>query len=269
MKNLLFVLNIFIWIAINPSLAQDADSNEKLSESEHLVMATDWFQKSAEMRACYYQAYQLAKWRLDQKLASRQNQKPAAIVFDIDETVLDNSAYEVHLIQTGQLYSSEGWKQWTDRVDARALPGALEFTKYAKSKGVEVIYISNRKADEREPTLKNLKKEGFPNADSVFLFLREINQNNDKTMRRNTVIETYDVLLYVGDNLTDFSQIFAERGADLGFQVVDSLRDLFGDNYIILPNPTYGEWEGAIYGNNYKQTPEKKRALRKRVLKGY
>jgi len=88
-------------------------------------------------------------------------------------------------------------------------------------------------------------------------------------MRRITVIETYDVLLYVGDNLTDFSQIFAERGADLGFQVVDSLRDLFGDNYIILPNPTYGEWEGAIYGNNYKQTPEKKRALRKRVLKGY
>ncbi len=269
MKKHFILLFFCIGVIIFPTRAQMVETSEKLSESEHLVMATAWFQKSAEMRACYYQAYQLAKWNLDQKLSTSQHQKPSAIVFDIDETLLDNSPYEVHLIQTGQQYTSESWKQWTDQAKAVALPGALEFTNYAKSKGVEVIYISNRKADERESTLKNLKKEGFPNADSAFLFLREIHQNNDKTSRRNTVSDTYDVLLYVGDNLTDFNQIFAERGADLGFQVVDSLRDFFGNNFIILPNPTYGEWEGAIYGNDYKQAPEKKRVLRKKVLTGY
>jgi 5'-nucleotidase (lipoprotein e(P4) family) len=240
--------------------------NEQLSNSEHLVSATNWFQKSAEMRACFYQAYNFAELKLSEHHKNYKGHKPAAVVLDIDETVLDNSPYEKQLIETGVLYSSKTWKVWTDKAAAKALPGALEFTMAAKNMGVEVIYISNRKVNEMESTVNNLISAGFPNADSHFVYLREMDKSGDKTERRARVMEKYEVLLLIGDNLTDFNQMFGGRGFNLGFDSVDSYKKEFGDKFIILPNPMYGEWEGAIYGNDYSQTPEKKRALRKEIL---
>jgi 5'-nucleotidase (lipoprotein e(P4) family) len=262
---------IMLLLALNGYLTLPAQTNpnEELSANEHLILATDWFQKSAEMRACYYQAYQLAKLKVNEHVAAHTGTKPMAVIFDIDETLLDNSPYEVHLIKTGTHYTRENWKEWTQKAQAKALPGALDFTKYAQSKGVEVFYISNRKIDEMESTLSNLRTEHFPNADSLHLLLRALDQSGDKSSRRNQLLQTYDVLLYVGDNLTDFSEEFAKRGTDLGFGLVDSLYTLFGDKFIILPNPMYGEWENAIYGNNPRLTDAQKKALRKEILEGY
>lgn len=242
--------------------------NEQLSNSEHLVSAANWFQKSAEMRACFYQAYNFAELKLKAHHNNYKGNKPTAVVLDIDETVLDNSPYEKQLIETGGLYASKTWKEWTDKSSAKALPGALEFTIAAKEMGVQVIYISNRKVNELENTINNLISAGFPNADPHFVYLREMGKSGDKTERRATVMEKYEVLLYIGDNLTDFNQLFGDRDTDLGFDIVDSYKDGFGDKFIILPNPMYGEWEGAIYGNDYTLTPEKKRALRKEILDG-
>lgn len=245
------------------------DPNERLSESEHLVIASNWFQNSAEMRACFYQAYNLAELKLKQHLENYKGNKPAAVVLDIDETILDNSPYEKYLIDKGELYSGLTWKIWTDKAMANALPGAVEFTNAAKNMGVQVIYISNRKAEELESTINNLIELGFPNADPHFVYLRGMDKSNDKTERRNRVMEKYEVLLFIGDQLTDLNKIFANRGTDLGFEPVDSYKDGFGDKFIILPNPMYGEWEGAIYGNDYTLSAGKKRALRKKILKGY
>jgi 5'-nucleotidase (lipoprotein e(P4) family) len=267
MKNLLLLS--FIALFISACQQNQSTDDVRLSQSEHLVGATNWFQKSAEMRACYYQTYELAKYKLNENKMQYMGTKPTAVILDIDETVLDNSPFEVHLIGIGGLYSGTLWKEWTDKVQAKALPGALEFTKYAQSIGVEVIYISNRKVNELAGTLENLKKEGFPNADSAFVLLRPMDKSGDKTERRNKIAESYEVLLFIGDNLTDFSEDYAERDADLGFALVDSTKALLGNKYIILPNPMYGEWEGAIYGNDYSKSAAEKRALRKDVLDGY
>jgi len=237
--------------------------------NEHLVMATDWFQKSAEMRACYYQAYNLAKFTLKEHYEHYQGKKPTAVVLDIDETILDNSPFEVHLIKTGGSYSGKSWKKWTDQMAAKALPGALDFTLFAKKTGVEVIYISNRKSVEMSSTLKNLQALGFPNADSAFVLLKGPKESGDKTSRREQVSTNYEVLLYIGDNLTDYDQNFANRGNNLGFKLVDEFKDDFGDKFIMLPNPMYGEWEGAIYGNDFSKNPEEKSRLRKEILEGY
>ncbi len=264
----LFLLSLVILVAFGCK-NNTKQSTSNLSESEHLVMATNWFQKSAEMRACFYQTFALAKYQLNDHYKNYEGKKKAAVVLDIDETILDNSPFEAHLINTSQLYSSQLWKEWTDKGIAKALPGAVEFTLFAKNLGVEVIYISNRKINELETTLQNLKNEGFPNAEKAFVFLRPIDKSGDKTERRNLVNEKYEVLLYIGDNLTDFSQLYGERDADLGFKIVDSTQHKFGNNYIILPNPTYGEWEGAIYGNDYSLSVEQKRKLRKEILEAY
>ena len=40
----------------------------------------------------------------------------------------------------------------------------------------------------------------------------------------------------------------------------------FGNEYIILPNPTYGDWEGIIYNNNWSSTPEEQDSMRKHII---
>ena len=66
--------------------------------NEQLVMATLWMQTSAEFRALCYQAFNLARINLDSFLDSHKSAKPVAVIVDADETVIDNSAYELSLI---------------------------------------------------------------------------------------------------------------------------------------------------------------------------
>lgn len=232
--------------------------------SKQLGGAVLWYQHSAEMRLSYYQSYQYAKMLLDNKLERSRLAKPAAVVLDIDETVLDNSPYEALIFDKGEVYKSESWYQWTNEARAAALPGALDFVNYAKSRGVEVFYISNRSVSELVPTLKNLKKENFPNATEEFVMLKS--ETSDKTARRNKVLENHTVLVYVGDNLTDYSEVFADRDKSMGKDLVDQQKDELLSNFVMLPNPMYGEWEGAIYDNNYGLSNEIKLKKRSEAL---
>ncbi|MEZ5198947.1 MAG: HAD family acid phosphatase [Bacteroidales bacterium] len=63
----------------------------KLPSSDHLTMATLYQQTAAEYRALCYQAFNVAKYQLDQNLRIAGLQRQQAVVLDIDETVLDNS----------------------------------------------------------------------------------------------------------------------------------------------------------------------------------
>jgi predicted secreted acid phosphatase len=43
---------------------------------------------------------------------------------------------------------------------------------------------------------------------------------------------------------------------------VDTHKKHFGSKFIVLPNAMYGNWEGAVYQGNFKQTGEEKRKVR-------
>lgn len=135
-------------------------------------MATFWVQNSAEYRALCYKAFNLAKMILDNDLATNDSTEKQAIIVDIDETVLDNSAYEAHLIGKDYGYSSKTWNPCMAEDIEEPIPGAVEFLNYAADKGVEVFYISNRKMVGFEGTLKNFKEKGFPFADEEYIMLR-------------------------------------------------------------------------------------------------
>ncbi len=260
----LFVLNIiFAQNHTKKANYLNVDSIE-ISPNEHQVMAVLWFQRSAEMRAMYYQGFYLAKLSLDNQLKKTKTKKKLAVVVDVDETLLDNSPYQAKLIENGESFTLEGWKNWTTLGIAKGLPGAADFLNYAKSKDVETVYITNRGTDEIIATAKNLIAENFPYVDDKHFFFKS--NENSKNARRQEVMRDYEVLLYVGDNLTDFDDIFADRGADYGFGQVDENRAKFGDKFIMLPNPMYGEWEKAINNNSYKLSPKEKNKLRKKAL---
>lgn len=224
-----------------------------------------WFSRSAEMKVLFEQIYGHAAIKLE--LNRAVSQANPAVVLDLDETVLDNSPYEVERIESGKPYTSATWKEWTARAEAPILPGAFNFLTLADSLGVEIFYISNRKVDELEGTLKNLKQLGVPNADKEHVLLRS--ETSDKSPRRAIVEADHEVILYLGDNLTDYSQKLAERdSSDLGIGAVNELRHELSDRFILFPNPMYGEWEKAIYGNTYRLSSEEKLAKRKEILLG-
>ncbi|MCD4833587.1 MAG: 5'-nucleotidase, lipoprotein e(P4) family [Bacteroidales bacterium] len=263
MKKLIF---LFLGITFILHSCQHNGFEESKSQ-DHLIISTLWYQKSGEMKAIYYQCFNWAELRIDMILAESNTKTKKAVIVDIDETMLDNSPFETNCIRTGNGYSKNTWHSWTSQINAKALPGAVEFSKYAESKGVEVFYISNRSVDEFEVTLKNLQKENFAFADSSHLLLKS--NTSSKKPRRDIVRENYEIVLLIGDNLGDFSEIFEDRSTNCGFDVVEENSEKFGEIFIVLPNPMYGSWENAVFDNKKDLSNEEKYRLRKAKLIGY
>lgn len=206
-----------------------------------------WQNASAEAYWMYRQAYQHAYLKLESNLAQAGGAGPFAVIVDIDETVLDNSPYQVEAIKQGRTFNQSTWREWTDKAEAKASPGAVEFLRFAAQQAkCEVFYITNRDIREKASTLNNLQDLGFPDADEMHLLLMD--GNSDKTDRRARVRATHQVLLLVGDQLRDFDERFKDRSANNGKKVVDALADSLARYFVLLPNPMYGTWRDAIHG---------------------
>jgi acid phosphatase len=230
-----------------------------------------YMQTSAEYRACCYQAYNLALFRLREQLAQAKSGN-FAVVMDLDETAVDNSGFQAMQLRSGLAYDQRLWDAWEEQgFDKLGLiPGAKEFILEARKLNVAVVYISNRKEKFREQTTKGLVRLGIePKAKTeaeAKKLLKLRTDTSDKTARRQEAEQEHMVLLYIGDNLRDFDDAFRctigngqpsptptpcaspneaeelERAIKARKDTVDKHRTIWGDKWIILPNPAYGEW---------------------------
>ncbi|HEY3054663.1 MAG TPA: 5'-nucleotidase, lipoprotein e(P4) family [Thermoanaerobaculia bacterium] len=209
-----------------------------------LVNAAAWVQSAAEYRASAMQTYAEARRALDAALAIPDG-KPAAVILDLDETSLDNTPFEARMVHSRKTYDADAWKQWVSESAAGATPGAAEFLTYARSRSVTPFYITNRKADEKEATRRNLEKLGYPVTDETLLTRVD---TSDKGSRREYVATHYRVLLLLGDDLNDFTDATGKTLEQRAAITRDNA-GLWGTSWFILPNPMYGSWESAIAGN--------------------
>ena len=237
------------------------------ADNEYMAGSVLWTQLSGEKRALSYQAFALARIMLDRDLRVNRNRHVRrAVIVDIDETILDNSRYQTMLLKTRTNYASKTWTDWVNKAEATALPGAVEFLRYADSRGVRVFYITNRKQIEKEGTARNLKQAGFPNVNDETLLVRT--DSSVKEPRRAAIAAKYRVVLLMGDNLNDFAEVFENsKTVESRVAATEQNRSLFGARFIVLPNPMYGNWEDAIYGEPAKLTEEQKAAKRRAALK--
>lgn len=248
----LIVLAVNCFACSNPNkkveeiLVVEIDSLINVNPSLELLDAVLWVQNSAEYKACCYQAFNFAKIAVENNLKEMKLDKPAAVVFDLDETLLDNSKYEAQLIKDAKVFSKKIWTEWCNAEAATAVPGAMEFIEYIMSKGIEVVYISNRlDKSEKEATILNMKKIGFPDIKPENMKFK-INTSS-KADRRKEIESKYNVILYVGDNLADFNDIFEQRTKkDDKTTTIKKQQNLLGTYYIILPNPMYGDWAETL-----------------------
>lgn len=115
---------------------------------------------SAESYALSIQTYRFAKSALLTNLKKDIYQSPA-VVLDLDETVLDNGAYNAWLIQSGRNFHEESWSQWCNCTEAGLIPGAKDFIDFAVGVGVQIFFITSRQNSTRPATAKNLHDLGI------------------------------------------------------------------------------------------------------------
>jgi 5'-nucleotidase (lipoprotein e(P4) family) len=246
--------------------AAPAGSPAAVASSFHdNLNAVAWVQTSVEYKALSEQTYRAAAEHLDAALKEKNwdalvpdergndiaGLKPA-VIMDVDETVLDNSPYQARLIRDGKEFDEVSWDQWVAEKKAKPLPGVVDFAKAASAKGVAILYVSNRAVHLKEATVANLRDAGLPVPDdSVFLGLgttvEGCEQNgSEKNCRRRK----YRVLMQFGDQIGDFVQVLANT-RDGREQLYDEYADWFGERWWMLPNPTYGSWEPALFNNDW------------------
>jgi len=259
--------------AVHPTPAPVAKAETALAgpAADDNLNAVAWAQDASEHDFIYVQTYRDATDRLlrAKKDASwdalpkadrathpsLKGLKPA-VILDIDETVLDNSPYQARLIRSGGEFNEADWAAWCKEAVARPMPGALAFTKFAADHGIAVFYISNRAKDLQDATLANLRSAGFPVAGaSSFLglgtFVEGCEQaGSEKSCRRQLVAKDYRVLMQFGDQISDFTEVPGNT-AEGRAKAMAPYADWIGTRWFVLPNPTYGAWESALFDNDF------------------
>jgi acid phosphatase len=263
-------------LALSPlgaALAEEAPAHDNLN-------AVLWMQHSVEYKANALAVFALAQIRLDQALADKNwtaapaEQKgayqtlPPAVILDVDETLLDNSGYQAWMVTSGESFGSKTWTAFVKSKTSTPIPGALEFTQYAAAKGVKVFYVTNRTKEEEEATRENMMSLGFPmggNVDTILTAKEQEDWGSAKGIRRAAIAKNYRILLLVGDNFGDFSDGYKGSEAErLGLYEADKAR--WGHDWLMLPNPSYGSFESAPFGHDFKVPAAEQRAAKRNVL---
>ncbi len=250
----------------NTTVTDTVKQSQKLNDEQD-VMAVLFQQQSAEYRALCLQAYHFAQLRVDNSIHANKGKLPLAVITDLDETALDNGAQYGWEYKNNKTFVPKDWDEWCKMEKADAVPGSVDFFKYADAHKVDIYYVSNRDTSEVDATLDNMKKLGFPQLDkSHFLFKVK---ESSKEERRKEVAKTHNIILLLGDNLNDFASLFEEKSIADRKAAVDQSAKEWGEKFVVLPNAVYGDWENAMYEYKHGLSLDEKTKLRVSNLKSH
>ncbi len=157
-----------------------------------------------------------------------------AVVMDLDETVLDNSDYQVELYNKNEQYNPDSWDEWVVKEDAKLVPGAYDYISFLRNHNIQIIFISNRMHKRLQETKNNMLELGVYSDNDIYLL--RLDRADKKTIRRAEIFNStgrmkgfkqFEIIQYLGDAIGDFE--------------VDNL-DRFGLDQFVFPNPMYGKW---------------------------
>ncbi|MBV6458325.1 MAG: Lipoprotein E [Fimbriimonadaceae bacterium] len=251
------VVGLTVGTQMPPAVAAVQDA---VNPQERVLDANLWMQSSGEYRALCLQTYRYAAGRLKERLKKRSGSGKAwAVVLDLDETVIDNSGFQSFLDRNGLAYSELLWEKWESEYpqEVRLVPGAKAFIGWLESEGVVPVYISNRLEKNRASTIQAVEHLGLSTAHIQDRLLLKTT-TSDKTERRAIARDKFEVVMLIGDNLRDFSEVFVmpkfaatkpSRLAAVGerAKAVDRHQYRFGGDFIVFPNPVYGEWQKPFF----------------------
>lgn len=128
-----------------------------------------------------------------------------AVVFDIDETALDNYSY---IKSIGFGYILDEWNKWVNRAEAPPNKEVKRFYDYLRSKKIRIIFLSGRHEETYQATVKNLRSAGYTEYDT--LIIRNDNELNmsasefKSRIRKELAEKGYRIIANIGDQKSDF-----------------------------------------------------------------
>ena len=121
----------------------------------------------------------------------------------------------------------------------------------------------NRDQGERtyEYALMQLRSLNFPQADEEHVTVNR--ETSNKMAIKNRVSVSHELVLMLGDNLNDYKRDYYVKDVDERLALMERDRADWGTEFILLPNPTDGNWVRAIFGESEPApTDENRRTLK-------
>ncbi len=209
-------------------------------------LAIRYTRDSEEYATIARQIYRLATDSIT-RLAPGFTRGSWVVVLDVDETALDNSAYQLERAAYSLPFDSASWSAWVRRRESAAVPGTADFTRAVRQLGGHVAWITNRSAADANATRDNLRSAGLWSDDDRLCAQNE--PQHTKRARRAEVIAgsgacawagvPMTVVALVGDQMSDFPES-DEPIRDAGND------GAFGRTFFLLPNAMYGAWTTRV-----------------------
>ena len=244
MKHLIYILFLILYscsfnIDMSSSELEEQPTDDEtiwnitITNETKLPNDIRWVTNASEYKILCEQIYKNAWQNLSETLKKATFQ--SAIIMDLDETVLDNSKYQIGLVKKNESYNPESWSIWVNLLESDLVPGAKAFIDSVRTTQTRIIFLSNRMAHNQSPTISNMKQLNIYQEEDIFLL--RIDKPDKKHIRRAEVINgtgriqdigPMNVLAYFGDAKHDFPD-------------PDDYYN-FGQNMFMFPNPMYGKW---------------------------
>jgi acid phosphatase len=139
-----------------------------------------------------------------EKFSNVQFKDNSVVIFDVDETALDN--YELAK-QMGFGYVYELNKKWNAEMKAPAIKQVKELYDFLLSKGAKVIFLTGRNLPEYEATYQNLMNKGYTVFDTLITQIGDeakMKAVDFKSTKRVWLTEQgYKIIGTVGDQWSD------------------------------------------------------------------
>lgn len=266
---LLFALSAALTLSACTNLSHNAGQIPEHTTASSIL----WKRTTAEYPAITRQIYLLAEKRLRYLHQQALLPNSWAVVLDIDETVLDNSAYDMQRASQGLSWSHDSWSAWIEKREAPAIPGAVAFLRQVKKLGGQIAFVTNRDEATRVATLDNLAACGLPF--DYLLTMQGGKADKSKRWRWLADHESLNIIMWIGDQTSDLpilKQCQSPPVSDLFFEDSDaagvtplstqfgealkyplepglhqSIVNCAGSYYFVLPNPIYGGWGKNIW----------------------
>jgi 5'-nucleotidase (lipoprotein e(P4) family) len=211
-----------------------------------------WVTQSIEYAALCEQTYRMA-WPVLKASVVRSKQA-CAVVFDIDETVLDNSGYQLERAAIDSGFTPQSWQAWVERRLATPVPGVKSMLDSIRTlgSGVHIAFISDRMSSSDQATTANLRAYALYRQGDILLTRK--NGTDDKVFRRNELTSgtgrcaaygPLTIIALFGDSIRDFLPVQGKEEARKYREETLARDGNWGMHYFILPNPMYGAWENG------------------------
>jgi acid phosphatase len=236
--------------------------------------ATLWLRHSAEFRAASEIIFRAAEaalragladpaWTAEPAQTGDLSALPPAVVMDIDETVLDNSAPQARMILEETCFEEfeAVWDAWVAERAAPAVPGAAAFIRAARAmndpqgRPVRIFFVTNRECGTRpgndsacpqqDDTAANLERLGLgaPTlAEDLMIKGERADWLSEKLSRRHEIAKSHRIVLNVGDDFGDFLADVRRQTAAGRERARCAHRERWGRHWFMIPNPMYGSW---------------------------